>query len=99
PRIVQTVKDGVKVQFLDVNTFIFECGLEKTEAEYIACTNKLNYNIYYAATPSFAQANLYVYRYYIALKNLDQSAHWRMTRGHHAIFTIDDADFRTFLHK
>ena len=98
PRISQIVKDGVKVQFLDVNTFIFICGFQQNETAYNACTNGNNFNVLYAAIHTFKQANLYCYRYLNALKNLDQNANWRISRGHHAIFTIGSSDFTDFLY-
>jgi hypothetical protein len=98
PKIVQSRDSSVKVQFLDVNSFFFSCGVLQNATAYYACTTALNTYKYYAAYPTFEQANLYVYRFIVALQNLDPRANWRITRGHHAMFTIDNADMKDFLY-
>jgi hypothetical protein len=98
PKIVQNKDSSVKVQFLDVNSYFFACGVLQNATAYYACTTSQNFYKYYAAYPTFEQANLYVYRFIVALQNLDPRANWRVTRGHHAMFTIDNADMKDFLY-
>jgi hypothetical protein len=98
PKLTTSRFNGVKVQFLDANTYFFSCGVLQNQTAYDACTAKQNFYKYYSAYPTFAQSSLYVLRYLNALSNMDPTANWRITRGHHAMFTIDDADMKDFFY-
>jgi len=92
PRITQSEINGIKVQFLDFNSQLLWCGVYQDQPTYSACVATQNFSVYYEAYHNFTQANLYFYRFIIALQNLDQNANWRIMRSHHPLFNIGNED-------
>lgn len=87
PSISVRIKDGVRVEFLDLNMYPIFCYLNSkmNATAYSSCFYiSKAYGIFY----NFADAKVYTEKFILALKSFTTDANWRVIRTHNPVFSV-----------
>ena len=90
PRLLKVKKNGVRIQFLDLNTHIFSLlmdgvkGAVRTPKQYLKFAKKLNAS----KIPPYKVALNYLKYSFRAIRMFSPRAHWRVIRSHHPPMNI-----------